>query len=422
MVILAKLSSRTRCVVILLLLVVITCEEISGLLHSIPVVPLPQITLNETVDEWFARSTLPQTGNTTGSWWIYQRNVFKLCRPLWNLVGKEERLADWDFMQSWLREMPHYQDFVYIPLPWHHIVEKYAMLQSKYQPLRQAAHIFDRLNFQEYDHFITLGQASLYQILKYAERADFIFNNLSRLKVIFSSRLDNLERIVRGKKPLRKEISIPLLHRRNLEIKLNSRTFAKKKLNAFFAGSCTCPIRQKLAALSASAKYDMSYVNRCGVQTLSRSKFVDFLLNSTWILTPRGSFPATYLMSETIQSGSLPVYIFGFKYNVYDPQIPVDLLVRYLPYYDAGIDWRKFGLVLTSKDIYSIPNILAREDPVPRLEFVRRVRPFFTVPGTYNYMCAILSRWPRKSSPNPQKLPIRSRRTADGRLVRGYSS
>ena len=91
----------------------------------------------------------------------------------------QKTLDDYDLMRRWSKDVAkrararRFGRFVYLPVPWHHVVEQYGMLRRDTTPLRLLAAILRRLDFEQFDHFITIGQASLEQAERYARRAGF---------------------------------------------------------------------------------------------------------------------------------------------------------------------------------------------------------------------------------------------------------
>ena len=362
-----------------------------GAWRDMEIEKLPGLGPSESVEAWFER-TINNKSVPDIAWWQYQQEVLALCEPFWKLVNRKmrKRLAEYDYWELWQRRMPQFGYFVYVPLPWHHIVEQHGLLLKNYGPLRQTSELFSRLDFERYNHFITLGQASYHQISQYCTRGGFTFQHFEKLALIFTSRLENLDRVALNMSLVRQEVPIPLIRGRRREAMLHGQL--TKKPAAFFAGSCTCPMRRKLAPIATAREYDMRQVHPCG-KKVTRQLYINSVANSSWVLTPRGSFPATYMMSEAIQAGSLPVYIYGPKDDSPKLLPPVHFVAKHLPFVNIGIDWRDFAVVLTADFIPRLPQILSELNPTPRLCTIRRFRPLFTVEGTFRYILAVLSHY-----------------------------
>lgn len=383
---------------------------------SVALEPLPRLESGESLHRWTERALegvrpYHHDALLDDAWRKYQDDVHNACAPLWKLVTKRKRLADWDLYRLWTKDLARrparrrFGRFVYVPIPWHHVVEQYGMLRRDTGPLRIVADLFRRLDFDHFDHFVTVGQSTFSQTRRYARRDGFDVPNLHRLAVVFSSRIENLDRVALRIPIDKREVAVPLLYAKRNELQPNDQP--PKKDAAFFAGSCTSRIRSRLQTdLANSSAYDMSSVRPCG-NKLDKPAFLDALRDHTWILAPRGSFPAAYLLAEALQAARLPVYIYAPRLQRHPPLPPATILARHLPFVDLGLDWHtSLGAVFTEPDITSIPSHLASRNATAQLAYVRQHRRLFTVDGTYRYILvklAILANHNNPNDPSPTR-------------------
>lgn len=369
---------------------------------------MPALLANESLRQWAHRVTAKarsdianyermDSGIINAMWRSYQLHVHNACEPLWRLVTRRKRLADYDFYRMWSSDLQirpsrrRFGMFIYVPIPWHQVVEQYGMLRRDTAPLKLVAELFRKLDFEHFDHFVTVGQASFEQAERYALRDGFTMPNVHKLSLIFASRLENMERYALRQRLNHREVTVPLLYSRRAE--LQAATHPPVYPGAIFSGACTCSLRSRLNSnLATSSAYDMSRVDECGNKR-NRSEYIATVHNTTWVLVPRGSSPAAYSMAETIQAARLPAYIYGFKSRskAAAPLPPAELLAHHLPFVDLGLDWNKLGAVFTAAQLESIPHSLAGRNASSQLEYVARHRPLFTVDGTYRYILAKLA-------------------------------
>lgn len=136
---------------------------------------------------------------------------------------------------------------------------------------------------------------------------------------------------LRGDKP------IPLIVR---PIPPGKYDISKKTTFCSFKGSITHPIRYKMEK-SLIGKSD--YVIETGqwkeeVQKTEETRFLELMSKSVFSLCPRGYGATSYRLYESLQLGSIPVYI-GDKF--------------WLPFEDK-IDWASFSVLISENDIDNI--------------------------------------------------------------------
>ena len=216
-----------------------------GAWRDMDIEKLPGLGASESVEAWFER--------TTHNKWVPDARGGSTSRRCWcaSHVAVGKRKLGWRTTTTGSCGSSVSQfDTSCNAVPWHHIVEQHGMLLKDYGPLRQTSELFSRLDFERYDHFITLGQASYRQISKYCTRGGFTFQHFEKLALIFTSRLENLDRVALNEPLVRQEVPIPLLYRRDQEAMPHGQL--TKKPAAFFAGSCTCPMRRKLTPIATA--------------------------------------------------------------------------------------------------------------------------------------------------------------------------
>jgi hypothetical protein len=183
-----------------------------------------------------------------------------------------------------------------------------------------------------------------------------------------------------------------------------------RKPRLFFSGACTSELRGRFAEellranaaqRVAKAAYATTIIE-CG-RKRSRAAFVDGVSQSLWVAAPRGRYPATFMLSETWQAGSLPVYVYDTTRHgrgPLAPQMNASLLpssaaiAKLMPYSNVGLDWAAAGLVLTARELGDLPAILRAvraPEAKRRLEYTNWTRPLFTIDGSFKYMLLVLS-------------------------------
>ena len=395
-------------------------------------VPLPQLPAqSEDLEHWL-HDNIQQTQSNDG-WAAYQRQVLDWCAPFWRpeIVSDYDVLLDRDLWETWSQHPPRFGNFTFVLLPWHHIVELHGFRRHapglNYAPLRDAAELFSKLN-PAYPHVVILSQADRRQILVMERRAGGatareahtpgslsvatpLSDALSKVAVRFTTRLESLARLSAGKRPDPHDVPLPLLFRASREVNASSQ---ERIHRIFFRGSCTSKLRNRLARDVVATDTLAVDVGRCGQG--GKSKYPDYaehLQKSLFVLAPRGSYPATFMLGEAVQAGALAVYVYeahmirgkrlggkrvkgGFRRApaANETHLSHAAIEAQLPYYNLGLRWGDVGAVATDDEIEALParlSALAASDVRRRLRTTAWVRPLFTAKGARLYVELVLS-------------------------------
>ena len=393
-------------------------------------VPLPQLPAQSEDLETWLRSHIQQTRANDG-WAEYQQQVIDWCAPFWRpeIVSDYDVLLDRDLWEAWSRQTPRFGNFTFVLLPWHHIVELHGFRRHapglNYAPLRDAAALFSKLN-PAYPHVVVLSQADRRQILVMERRAGGatarqahtpgsfsvatpLSDALSNVAVRFTTRLESLSRLSAGKKPDPHDIPLPLLFRASREVNASSQ---ERIHRIFFRGSCTSKLRNRLARDVLKTETLAVDVGRCGHG--GKSKYPDYaehLRKSLFVLAPRGSYPATFMLGEAVQAGALAVYVYeahlvrgkrlggkrvkgGFRRApaANETHLSHAAIEAQLPYANLGLRWGAVGAVATDDEVDMLPaRLAALSDVRRRLRTTAWVRPLFTSTGARLYVELVLS-------------------------------
>ena len=393
-------------------------------------VPLPQLPpQTEDLETWLRSHIHPTQGND--GWAAYQRQVLDWCAPFWRpeIVSDYDVLLDRDLWEAWSQHPPRFGNFTFVLLPWHHIVELHGFRRHapglNYAPLRDAAALFSKLN-PAYPHVVVLSQADRRQILVMERRAGGatareahtpgsfsvatpLSDALSNVAVRFTTRLESLARLSAGKRPDPHDVPLPLLFRASREVNASSQERIRR---IFFRGSCTSKLRNRLARDVLKTATLAVDVGRCGHG--GKSKYPDYaehLRKSLFVLAPRGSYPATFMLGEAVQAGALAVYVYeahlvrgkrlggkrvkgGFRRApaANETHLTHAAIEAQLPYANLGLRWGAVGAVATDDEIEELPaRLAALHDVRRRLRTTAWVRPLFTSKGARLYVELVLS-------------------------------
>ena len=100
-------------------------------------------------------------------------------------------------------------------------------------------------------------------------------------------------------------------------------------------------------------------------------KYKEILNRSIFTLAPRGYGYTSFRIYEAIQANSIPVYIWHDK--------------MVLPFSDI-LDWNDFSVIINSKDISKLPEILDGIDITEKQRNLQKVKKQFTFDETFKYI------------------------------------
>jgi hypothetical protein len=393
-------------------------------------VPLPQLPpQTEDLEHWL-HNNIQQT-RANDDWAAYQRRVLDWCAPFWRpeIVSDYDVLLDRDLWEAWSKHPPRFGNFTFVLLPWHHIIELHGFRRHapglNYAPLRDAAALFAKLS-PHYPHVVVLSQADRRQILVMERRAGGatarqahtpgsfsvatpLSDALSKVAVRFTTRLESLARLSAGKRPDPHDVPLPLLFRASREVNASSQERIRR---IFFRGSCTSKLRNRLARDVVATATLAVDVGRCGQG--GKSKYPDYAENlqkSLFVLAPRGSYPATFMLGEAVQAGALAVFVYearmirgkrlggkrvkgGFRRApaANETHLSHAAIEAQLPYANLGLRWGAVGAVATDDEVDMLPaRLAALPDIRRRLRTTAWVRPLFTSKGARLYVELVLS-------------------------------
>lgn len=352
-----------------------------------------------------------RTDNATMSAWrAAQSDMFDRTKPMRTWQHRENSarnprewanigfpVADEVFFEYFTERFHNEPDFflewVYIPLPWRFIREDLPrrshttnVTTSWHRLLNATGHLLENLD-PGFTYFTVMEQSHEKQFANL-----LYFDNARWDKIVaFDSRGDeNPSRGDIGKHPI---VPIPLLKARVVRQSLEPR-----KEQVFFAGSCH---HQKLRSAFGpnstvspgpipGGRY-MWDIRACD-DKVTHKEFSKTLQESTWIITPRGVFPPTFMTYETLQAGSLPLIPFSNWSAPVEPQL-------WLPYQDIGVRWDEFALFIHESKLPSLKQTveaIPARDVKRRLAIVRKWRPLFTPEGLNIYVIYTVSRLRRE--------------------------
>ena len=135
-------------------------------------------------------------------------------------------------------------------------------------------------------------------------------------------------------------VPIPLIYENEIIYKNN-----KRKYSASYVGRPTHDVRLKLEKKLKNT--DNFFVKNLesmdsNISTKNQRKFFNLINDSYFSLCPRGYGPTSFRLYESIQAGTIPIYISDDFF---------------LPYSEF-LDWNKFSVLLKPRKISSIPKIV----------------------------------------------------------------
>jgi hypothetical protein len=177
-------------------------------------------------------------------------------------------------------------------------------------------------------------------------------------------------------------IPIPLIYEDTSQQLLNTQRKEKQLLASFVGTTTTHPLRVELAKrLSRCERIFISGRSQWSstVQKSDAETFVNTTLQSKFCIAPRGYGRSSFRFFESIQLGTVPVYVWDD--------------VEWLPYKDI-LNYEEFSISVQKKDISKICDILesVTEDEYKEMqESLKKVEPFFTLDYLVEYIIQCIS-------------------------------
>jgi hypothetical protein len=177
-------------------------------------------------------------------------------------------------------------------------------------------------------------------------------------------------------------IPIPLIYEDASQQLLNTPRKEKQLLASFVGTTTTHPLRVELVKrLSRCERIFISGRSQWSstVQKSDAETFVNTTLQSKFCIAPRGYGRSSFRFFESIQLGTVPVYVWDD--------------VEWLPYKDI-LNYEEFSISVQKKDISKICDILesVTEDEYKEMqESLKKVEPFFTLDYLVEYIIQCIS-------------------------------
>lgn len=353
-----------------------------------------------------------------------QMHILDAAGPFWRAAQRRKGYrmrGDLTMYRQWKAwtEAGNIPSALYIPFPWHFLIEERARDARDPRLLLAAIDAINQSIAKEHLHFVTLQQASLWQISQLLPRLKAGLQHLFlRIAIVFDGRGDNRQM------PRAAHVPIPLLWDRELPLQRAE----IKKPAVMFAGKCTSAARCALTlalfvkeatsvtfrrrqstsgndslSWNATRPCQFSRIKGSKEARLSAQAFYREQGAALWFIAARGTFPASFNMYETLQQGSLPVHLWNDEPSLLfkgakrgcERRIrvgrPGAFSRPWLPYADIHVDFNQFGIVLHASDVWSLQGRLEtisrnETDALERLRRVERLRSLFTPRGVAHYI------------------------------------
>mmetsp|Transcript_16308 Transcript_16308/g.47716 ORF Transcript_16308/g.47716 Transcript_16308/m.47716 type:complete len:459 (+) Transcript_16308:53-1429(+) len=291
----------------------------------------------------------------------------------WSYGADQVGLADEHFFnhffQRFMTDKQFYLGLVYIPLPWQSIKETAVRMLGKHcHPITATRRLMATLD-KKWVYFTLMEQSHSGAIG--VDGVDW-----SRVLVFDSRGVHTCKNCP--------SLPVPLLYTGDWEVPMGTEPRSK---SVFFAGSCTGKMRRFFGPGTSvppknGTRWDKGYdwaIGACD-NKLPRDEFVRKLHSSTWVITPAGHFPTTFMIFEALQAGALPVM-----------PLPLNL-----PYQDIGVRWPDLGVTVTEAELRggllkSKVEAVQPKDIAQRQALVKKYRGLFTKDGLIAYILYAVS-------------------------------
>ena len=333
-------------------------------------------------------------------------------------------------------ENPH---AFYLDVNWHALIEhtcrRKTQVESCQSHLQAFAVAWKALDWRR-QHFTVLSQVSFEQIEYYLFGIDPTFELAHENLTIFDSRLTTLEMATFAPSRAswtrrapgwaeRHMVPMPLFHPEESGMgnpdglgALSKCRHSKKSLLALLAVGKYGHHGEHSNARKLAADV-LNAMDDPGVRVVSGLSFSDYVAqtcSARWAVVVSGTFTPTFSISEAIQAGALPIFVVGEGTMSAEgtPRMSTSLgsdmgrvlmeaetrrLESAMPFYDEGIRFSSFGVIVSAANVSLIKAALAL--PPERIEAMQAaldgVRERFTPQGTFDYMQRRMS----AASPRP---------------------
>ena len=239
-------------------------------------------------------------------------------------------------------------EFKYIPIFWTNCYTNKVFSKSDYN-IQEILN-----NLDENQKYFTISQHD-----------DCVYENLPKNTIVFS---------MGGNKKGKNIIPIPLICSPIPKIKND------KKYKISFVGSLTHPLRNQIYNYFKNDNDFIFFVKNW--QLISEESDIERFLNITsqsmFTLCPRGYGATSFRLYESMQLDSIPIYIYDNPW---------------LPWCDE-IDWNKLSILVESKDIPNIKNLISDVDFNSMINYKNEIfTDYFTYDGVYNKIINKLEKW-----------------------------
>lgn len=270
----------------------------------------------------------------------------------------------------------------YISIDWNYVIESgmrrnHSMVGSSCNFISSQ---LDILKNSTRPMFTIMNQASFEQLLTYCPRV--MDHHLHKL-TIFDTRLSTLYNKARGLDSYRiNTLPFPLYSNTKVisQLPRSSKKSSKLYISTGSSGHNVC--RKKLEPFTEKKKVRLSEWTRR-------------VASADMVLMCGGTFPATFMIYETILLGSIPVIIIptttllsitGKAQNYTNRHVLYDNM----PFSDDGVDWKKFSIIKFERDInfnsfVNTLNSTSEEEIASKKKALESVRHRFLPKNAFNY-------------------------------------
>ena len=330
----------------------------------------------------------------------YQQHLFDLTKKTWT-TSPCSRCSEIQLYKKWQNNKILVPGWVLVPVVWQCVVELIPRRRKGSKDVKMLLDMFNILETRNhtFKHALLMRQSNPNQAISVAKSmgwkgtSSVIFD---RDVVVFDTRLMGLDWQAKGpeKKPfLSSLISVPLLNSHP-----SSSYTGVPKRSVFWAGRCHWSKARKLmhSILNANKFYNFKDVHACRFkETYKRNAYLDEIKKHTWTMVPRGSFPAAFLMAETLHLERLPIYVSHFfsSWKVECTKCKIlteDEMFQWFPYNDI-LNWTKLALAI---HVSELPNLGKRlNETEPRVEEMLQYAKEKSHMFTWEYLAIYMKQW-----------------------------